>query len=87
MLACLTSKLDPPIDYAGQSLVSKFMYLIFGVGYTIALITGVMLDNLVYTLYIGIATVVVSFIIVVPSWGFYRRNPLKFRQPVKAKQE
>ncbi|AFN82648.1 hypothetical protein EROM_030275 [Encephalitozoon romaleae SJ-2008] len=87
MYRSLLSKIDPPIDYVGQKLASDLMYLIFGVGYTAALIFGVSLNNLVYTMYISITTLVISAIVVVPSWGFYRRNPLKFRPPVKDKKE
>ncbi|KAG5859297.1 microsomal signal peptidase [Encephalitozoon hellem] len=87
MFRSLLSKIDPPIDYVGQKLASDLMYLIFGVGYTAALIVGVLLNDLVYTMYISVGTLVVSAAVVVPSWGFYRRNPLKFRPPVKDKKE
>ncbi|AFM97926.1 hypothetical protein EHEL_030290 [Encephalitozoon hellem ATCC 50504] len=87
MFRSLLSKIDPPIDYVGQKLASDLMYLIFGVGYTAALIVGVLLNDLVYTMYISVGTLVVSVVVVVPSWGFYRRNPLKFRPPVKDKKE
>lgn len=87
MPVSIISKLDPPIDYVGQSLASKLMYLIFGVGYTAALIAGIMSNDLTYTVYFGVATIAISFIVVVPSWRFYRKNPLKFRNPAKAKKE
>lgn len=87
MLGSLVTKLDPPIDYVGQNLASKLMYLIFGIGYTMALIAGIAFNDLTYTMYLGITTIAVSIIVVVPSWKFYRKNPLKFRAPVKIKKE
>ncbi|ADM11174.1 uncharacterized protein Eint_030300 [Encephalitozoon intestinalis ATCC 50506] len=87
MYKSFLSKIDPPADYVGQKLASDLMYLIFGVGYTLGLIVGVVLNDLAYTMYISIATLIISIIVVVPSWRFYRRNPLKFRAPVKDKKE
>ncbi|CCI73915.1 ECU03_0375 [Encephalitozoon cuniculi GB-M1] len=87
MYRSFLSKIDPPIDYVGQKLASDLMYLIFGVGYTAAFVAGVLFNDLVYTMYISIATLVISVIIVIPSWRFYRRNPLKFRAPVKDKED
>lgn len=87
MYKSLLLRIDPPIDYVGQRLASTLMYLIFGVGYSVAFACGVLLNDLAYTMYIGGATLAVCAIVVVPSWGFYRRNPLKFRAPAKSKQE
>lgn len=87
MLGCLLAKLDPPIDYVGQDLASKLMYLIFGIGYALALVSGIVFNDLIYTVYLGAATVAISFVVVVPSWRFYRKNPLKFRRPIKIKEE
>lgn len=81
MLRLLVARLDPPIDYVGQSMAYRLMCLVFGIGYTTALLAGVVLNDLVYTVYLGIATFIAAFVVVVPSWGFYRRNLLKFRTP------
>lgn len=72
-------KIDPPIDYNGQELSKKLFYLLISIGYTISLITGVYLEDLKYTLILGIVTVFILFLVCVPSWRFYRKNPLKFK--------
>lgn len=73
-------KLDPQIDYHGQELSKKMFYLLISIGYTISLITGVFFQDLKYTLFLGILTVFILFLVCVPSWGFYRKNPLKFKE-------
>ncbi|KAF9762638.1 Signal peptidase complex subunit 1 [Nosema granulosis] len=80
----ILNKIDPPIDYHGQELSKKLFYLIIYLGYAISLVIGIVLSDLKYTLYAGILTVILSFIIVVPSWSMYRKNPLKF---TKEKEE
>lgn len=84
MLACFKN-LDKNIDYKGQNLSYKLMIGIFVIGYSISFIVGIKCKNLFYTLCIGIATAVLSFLISVPSWPFYRRNPMKFKKTEKQK--
>lgn len=83
----LLKKLDLEIDYIGQSYSCRLMTVIFTVGYIIALVFGLVLSNLKYTLFIGIATAVVCFIMTVPSWPYFRRHLLKFKKPIKEKSE
>lgn len=80
-------KLDPKIDYVGQSYAANLMYTIFIVGYSIAFLVGMIMKDLSYTLIIGIATVLISFILTVPGWPYFRRHPLKFRKATKEKEE
>lgn len=87
MFRNLCEKLDPPADYVGQMLATKLMYMIYTVGYTLSLLAGIIYNDLVYTLYIGIGTFIVSLIVVVPPWKIYRKHPLKFRKPQKAKKD
>ncbi len=84
---CLVKKCDPKIDYVGQELAFKLMYSFLLAGYAIALLAGVILHDLTYTLYIGIATVIFTFIATIPAWPFFRMNPLKFKGQPKAKKE
>lgn len=80
----LLNKIDPPIDYHGQELAKKLFYLIIYLGYAISLGVGIIKSDLKYTLFAGILTVAICFVIITPSWRFYRKNPLKF---VKVKNE
>lgn len=83
----ILSKIDPEIDYIGQSFSSKLMNLIFIIGYTIALLTGLILSNLKHTLTIGVATCVMSFLLTVPAWPYFRSHSLKFKKVIKMKNE
>lgn len=73
-------KFDPEIDYVGQEFAQRLTYLIFLVGYTISLVLGFVTRDLTYTLVLGVGTVVVGFVATVPSWPYFRRNPLKFKK-------
>lgn len=81
------SKIDPPIDYIGQSFSLKLMRLVFIVGYSIAFLVGLAMSNLKYTLILGIVTCAVCFLLTVPAWPYFRRHPLKFKKVVKEKRE
>ena len=80
-------KLDPKIDFDGQKLSLKLMYYCSLIGYTISLIVGFYTRNLTYTLYIGVATVIFTFVVTIPSWPYFRRNPMKFKKEEKVKKE
>lgn len=81
------SKIDPPIDYIGQSCASKLMNMIFIIGYSIAFLAGLIMSDLKYTLAIGVFTCVSAFVFTVPSWPYFRRNPLLFKDSVKVKND
>lgn len=83
----IIQKLDPKIDYVGQELSCKLMYIILLLGYAISLVVGFFLKDLTFTLVLGVATVIFAFIITVPAWPYFRRNPLKFKKAIKSKQE
>lgn len=76
-------KLDPEIDYVGQEFAVRLMYLIILLGYTVSFILGLLTKDLTYTLVLGIGTVVFAFVATVPSWPYFRRNPLKFKKAKK----
>lgn len=80
----ILNKIDPPIDYHGQELAKKLFYLIIYLGYAISLAVGIVLSDLKYTLYFGVLTLILSVLVVVPAWGIYRKNPLRF---VKQKKD
>ncbi|KAL6122151.1 hypothetical protein NUSPORA_00816 [Nucleospora cyclopteri] len=72
--------LDPNIDYQGQKLADDLMKFIFVVGYAISFVVGMFLGNLKYTLYGGIATVVINLLLTIPAWSYFRQTPLKFKK-------
>lgn len=85
MLKELFSRLDKPLDYVGQEKARRYMLYIFVVGYIISLFLGFFLSDLFYTLVFGVATFLLVFIVTIPSWPFYRKNPLGFKDPAKTR--
>lgn len=83
----MMSKIDVPLDYVGQERVKKYLFYIFSVGYTFALLMGFLLSNLFYTLVLGMVTFLVATVAVVPSWPFYRRNTWRFRDAAPTKNK
>ncbi|EPR79159.1 microsomal signal peptidase Spc12 [Spraguea lophii 42_110] len=75
------------IDYKGQKLAKRNTHLIYVIGYFIALLFGFVMSNLYYTLIFSILTNIVAFVVVCPSWSFYNRNPIKFKEAKKEKNE
>ncbi len=76
-------KIDKPIDYIGQSYSYNLMVLIFGIGYFIALLGGLIFSDLKYTLILSIITLVSAFVITIPPWGYFNKHPLNFKKVVK----
>lgn len=74
---------DPNIDYQGQKLAATLMKLIFAVGYSISFVVGMIMGNLKYTLYGGIATLVINLLFTIPGWTYFRKNPLKYKKAKK----
>ncbi|KCZ76535.1 hypothetical protein H311_02463 [Anncaliia algerae PRA109] len=71
---------DEPIDYVGQKTADNLLFWIFVIGYSLSLLIGFIMQNLKYTLIFGIITVILAFIVVIPSWSFYKRNPVEFKK-------
>lgn len=76
-------KFDPEIDYVGQEFSHRLMYLIFLLGYAISFVFGFVTRDLTYTLVLAVGTVVLAFVATVPSWPYFRRNPLRFKKSKK----
>lgn len=86
MLKKLINYFDEPIDYVGQKKADDILLFTFIIGYTLALVVGFFLKNLFYTLIIGSITVSLAFILVVPSWFFYKKNSVKFAEEKEKKE-
>lgn len=80
MFFAFLKKLDPKIDYVGQEFALRLMYLILLAGYFFSFVLGLITRDLTYTLVLGVGTVVLAFIATIPSWPYFRRNPLKFKK-------
>lgn len=76
----LLKKLDQNIDYVGQEFAYKLMYLILISGFFLSLMVGILKNDLTFTLVLSVGTAVFCFLITVPSWPYFRKNPLKFKK-------
>lgn len=79
----LLKKLDPEIDHVGQEFSERLMHLILMVGYTLGFILGLITKDLTYTLVLSVGATVFGFVATVPSWPYFRKNPLKFKKAIK----
>lgn len=79
----LLKKLDLEIDYVGQEFSHRLMYLIIITGYALSLLLGLVTKDLTYTLVLCVGTAVFGAVATVPSWPYFRRNPLKFKKAIK----
>lgn len=86
-MASLLRKLDPPADFIGQSFSYRLVYFLLIVGDVLSFLAGIIMNNLVYSLYGGLITAVVTFCLTVPSWPYFRRHPPKFKKAIKDKDE
>ena len=81
----LYNKCTQPIDFDGQKLATQILYALFIGGFTISYFLGIFLNDLKFTLFGGIATLIITFFIVVPPWPMYRRKNMKFSKKAKSK--
>ncbi|EJW01909.1 hypothetical protein EDEG_03625 [Edhazardia aedis USNM 41457] len=70
--------LDPVIDYRGQDLANKLIYFMMIIGFSVATAVGWFFSDFGYLLLIYIVTIVVSAVVTIPAWPFYRKSPAKF---------
>ncbi|KAJ1883236.1 hypothetical protein LPJ66_011056 [Kickxella alabastrina] len=78
-MALLTSMFESGrIDFKGQELVSKLAtFLIVGSALA-AVIVGYSQHALSLCFYTYVAGVALTYIVVLPAWPFYKRNPVKW---------
>jgi len=75
LIAQARNLLEGQIDFEGQRKAELLTtYLLAGFG-AIAFIIGYILSSIHLTLYLGLLGTVITFVLVVPAWGFYNRDP------------
>lgn len=68
--------LEGQIDYEGQKLVESLSTLVFAFVGVVSFIAGFVSQDIIRTLYIGIGGSALVFVLAVPPWPFYKRNPI-----------
>jgi len=74
----IQSIIDGFIDFEGQRLAETLTTAILVLAGVLSFIVGYVLSDLKYTVYIGLSGTVIAFLVVVPPWGIYKRNPLTY---------
>jgi len=70
--------LEGQIDFKGQQLAEfLFTALLSTVG-VIAFIAGFYTKNVYNCLWVGLAGTALTFVVVVPAWPFYNKNPVRW---------
>ncbi|KAK6834805.1 microsomal signal peptidase 12 kDa subunit [Apiospora arundinis] len=66
---------DGQIDFKGQNLAEIISTLMLSLVGAIAFFVGYLLQDIALALKLGLAGTVVTFLVVVPPWPFFNRNP------------
>ncbi|ORD96538.1 hypothetical protein A0H76_2038 [Hepatospora eriocheir] len=76
----ISNLIDPKLDYYGQKHNKIMMHSIFLIGFTLSLILGLIFKKIKIVIHGMVATVIINLILTIPSWYFYRKNPLLFKK-------
>ncbi|KAF4548015.1 Microsomal signal peptidase 12 kDa subunit (SPC12)-like protein [Elsinoe fawcettii] len=72
------------IDFEGQRLVEVLSNVLLSVVGVTAFLVGYITENITYTLWLGLAGTAFTFLIVVPPWPFFNRNPVNWLSSTRA---
>jgi len=76
----INSLIEFPIDFAGQKKVDKYVKYSVYLAIPISVFAGLVTDNIVSALIAFAACILVTFVIVLPSWPAYNKNPSTWLQ-------
>lgn len=74
----IASAFEFPIDFEGQKSAHAQVSRCLSVGVVASILAGVLTNNIFSLLLTFIASLVITAIIVVPSWPAYNKNPVSF---------
>ncbi|KAH8358783.1 hypothetical protein KR093_002512, partial [Drosophila rubida] len=74
-------------DFVGQARAERWSRLIITVFGVIGLIYGAIVQQFSQTVYVLGVGFLLSSLITIPPWPFYRSNPLKWQKPVNVEQK
>ncbi|TMW57447.1 hypothetical protein Poli38472_003372 [Pythium oligandrum] len=75
------------VDYKGQVLAERLLLACYVVLCTPAWIYGYFQQDFNYPLYAWAAATGIAAVLVLPNWGIYNRNPIKWIPSVKYKKK
>ncbi|KAH7390493.1 microsomal signal peptidase 12 kDa subunit-domain-containing protein [Pyrenochaeta sp. MPI-SDFR-AT-0127] len=75
LLEQVRDAVEGQIDFEGQRLAELLTTVLLGGIGIIAFLVGFMTQDIRLSLYIGLAGTALTFLVVVPPWPFYNKNP------------
>ncbi|KAF2028487.1 microsomal signal peptidase 12 kDa subunit [Setomelanomma holmii] len=75
LLERVRDAVEGQIDFEGQRLVEMLTTVLLGAAGIIAFIAGYATQDIRLALYIGLAGTALTFLVVVPPWPFFNKNP------------
>lgn len=82
LLDQLRDLFEGQIDFEGQKLAELLINVALSLVGAIAFIVGYVLQDIKLAIYIGLGGTAATFLLAVPPWPFYNKNPVKWL-PVK----
>ncbi|KAH7386723.1 microsomal signal peptidase 12 kDa subunit-domain-containing protein [Phaeosphaeria sp. MPI-PUGE-AT-0046c] len=75
LLEQVRDAVEGQIDFEGQRLAEMLTTVLLGAAGIIAFLIGYFTQDIRLSLYAGLAGTVLTFLVVVPPWPFYNKNP------------
>ncbi|KAI9772887.1 MAG: hypothetical protein M1840_008769 [Geoglossum simile] len=73
--------LDGQIDFEGQRLADSLTTALLILSGVLAFIIGIVTQEIYLASYIGLGGVALTFLVVLPPWPFFNRNPIQWLPP------
>ncbi|KAI2642769.1 microsomal signal peptidase 12 kDa subunit-domain-containing protein [Xylaria nigripes] len=78
LLEQVRDAVDGQIDFEGQKLAETLTTTLLSIVGAISFLVGFFLQDITLALKIGLGGTALTFLVIVPSWPFFNRNPVKW---------
>ncbi|PSN71584.1 microsomal signal peptidase 12 kDa subunit [Corynespora cassiicola Philippines] len=72
------------IDFEGQRLAELLTTVLLGAAGIVAFLVGFVNQDIRLALYVGLAGTALTFLVTIPPWPFYNKNPEPWLPPLSA---
>ncbi|KAK1968104.1 microsomal signal peptidase 12 kDa subunit [Colletotrichum eremochloae] len=69
------------IDFEGQKLADLLATIVLSASGVLSFVIGYLLQDIKLAVYVGLAGTILTFLLVVPPWPFYKQHPVKWLEP------
>ncbi|OAL51232.1 microsomal signal peptidase 12 kDa subunit [Pyrenochaeta sp. DS3sAY3a] len=84
LLEQVRDAVEGQIDFEGQRLAELLTTVLLGAAGIIAFLVGFATQDIKLALYIGLAGTALTFVVVVPPWPFFNKDPENWLPPHNA---